>query len=155
MFSFDISQRISTTVIKSNAIQVFILSMLSLLLQSIWPVLCLAVDFGLRAFNLGKVSPLTLISKRVVIPVFRHEGILVTLAPKSFAARIGFALTSISFIYYQFGINEGFLIPLILLAVFSFLEAFFGFCAGCKIYSLFIRWKIFNEEDCRDCQIDS
>ena len=155
MFSFDISQRISTAVIKSNAIQVFILSTLSLYFQSFWPVLFIALDYGLRAFNFGKVSPFTIISKKVIIPLFKFDGILVTQAPKSFAARIGFTLSGISFISFQFGNNEGFLIPLILLAVFSFLEAFFGFCAGCKIYGLFIRWKIFNEEDCSDCKLDN
>lgn len=155
MFSFDVSQRISTAVIKSNAIQVFSLSILSLYFQSFWPVLFLALDYGLRAFNWGKVSPLTIISKKVIIPLFKLDSILVTQAPKSFAARIGFFLSGISFISYQFGTFAGFLIPMIFLAIFSFLEAFWGFCAGCKIYGLFIRWSIFNEEDCHDCNLDS
>jgi len=154
MFTFDVSKRISTAVIKSNAIQVFILSVITLLTESILPVALLTLDFGLRAFNLGKYSPLTAISKRIIMPIFKPNGNPVTLAPKAFAARIGLALSIISFISYHAAVFEGFLIPVVLLAIFSFLEGFMGFCAGCKIYGLLIEWKIFKEEDCLDCKLE-
>lgn len=154
MFIFNTSQRVSTAIIKSNAIQVIILSVLSLYLQSVWPVLFLTLDYGLRAFNFGKISPLAIISKKILIPLFKFGSILVTQAPKSFAARIGLTLSVMSLIFYQLNNFIGFIIPITLLAIFSFLEAFFGFCAGCKIYGLLIRWKVFGEDDCRDCKLD-
>jgi hypothetical protein len=60
----------------------------------------------------------------------------------------------ISFICYLNNYNEGYLAPILLLTIFSFLEGFFDFCAGCKIYGLLIHLNIFNEEDCIDCKLD-
>ena len=154
MFKFDISRRISTGMIKSNAIQVFVLSGLTLYFQSFWPLLILALDFSLRAFNQGKISPTTIVSKKILLPLLKLESKMTSLAPKVFAARIGFTLSVISFLSYVLEYYPGFIIPIILLSVFSFLEAFFGFCAGCKVYGLLIHWKVFDETECVDCKIN-
>ena len=43
------------------------------------------------------------------------------------------------------------LIIIAVLALFSFLEAFLKFCAGCKIFGLLIKLGLLKEEVCLDC----
>ncbi|NQT60306.1 MAG: DUF4395 family protein [Bacteroidetes bacterium] len=43
------------------------------------------------------------------------------------------------------------MIIIAILALFSFLEVFLKFCAGCKIFGLLIKLGLLKEEVCLDC----
>ena len=102
------------------------------------PVFLLA-DFGLRAFDLGKFSPLALISETLVKAL--HLPIKpVYLPPKRFAARIGL-LFSVAIVALQL-----FSVPTLpvsgVLAFFAALESLLGFCAGCYVFSFLQQLKV-------------
>jgi hypothetical protein len=120
------------------AILVLIPLGLSLALTSPWPVLVLAVDFCLRGFGVRSWSPVARLSQALV----RLLGLSprpTNAAPKTFAARLGFAfsvLVALSFLAgaSTLGVAAG--LPFALCAV---LEGGFGFCVGCRIYQLWYR----------------
>ncbi len=98
--------------------------------------LLLAADFGLRGFDLGKYSPLgNLADQLVKLGRLPYKG--TDQAPKRFAARIGLAFGLLISILQLLGISS--LIPAAVLAVFATLESVIGFCAGCLVYTYYVR----------------
>ncbi|MDD2792555.1 MAG: DUF4395 domain-containing protein [Sediminibacterium sp.] len=122
--------------IRVTGLLVFLLSVTYLLTATPFVPAFLVVDFYLRAFHQGKYSPLNWISNRVEqmgwIPAKWTDR-----APKRFAARIGLLLTSLIFIFAIAALHIAAYWLAAVLILFSFLESFFGFCAGCYVYSLY------------------
>ncbi len=98
----------------------------------------LVIDFSLRSFDLGKYSPLGLISDWAV-QTFKLPVKPVYLPPKRFAARIGLAFSIAILVLHVLEINT--IIISSILAFFAALESLLGFCAGCYVYSLLQRFK--------------
>ncbi len=98
--------------------------------------LLLVVDFGLRSFDGGRYSPLANLADGIVkLGKLTYKG--TDQAPKRFAARIGLAFALTITILHLAGIST--VIPVGVLAVFAALESLVGFCAGCYVYTYFIR----------------
>lgn len=117
------------------ALQVFGFSVLVITSQNLLMIGLLAVDFLLRAFNFGKYSPLGWVAKTAIQVLSMGEK-PIDQAPKRFAAAIGLTLSLVMlFAYFS---PYSFIATSIaaVLCVFSFLESFFGFCAGCHVYTL-------------------
>ena len=98
----------------------------------------LVVDFALRSFDLGKYSPLALLSDWLV-QTFKLPIKPVYLPPKRFAARIGLAFSIAFLILCLSGLNT--LVISGILAFFAALESFFGICAGCYVYDFLQRFR--------------
>ncbi len=98
--------------------------------------LLLVADFGLRSFDKRPYSPLANLAGAIVkwgkLP---YKG--TDQAPKRFAARIGLAFVVTISLLHLAGIATG--IPVVVLIVFAALESLVGFCAGCYVYTHFIR----------------
>jgi Domain of unknown function (DUF4395) len=96
----------------------------------------LVLDFFARGFNLGRYSPLNLMSD-LLIHIFNISPKLIDQAPKRFAAKIGFlfSITIVVFFAFQFE-TVSFIISLVL-ATFALLESSMGFCAGCHVYHFY------------------
>lgn len=122
--------------VRVTALLVFLLSVAYLITETPYIPALLVVDFYLRAFHQGRYSPLNWVSTRVEkmgwIPVKWTDR-----APKRFAARIGFLLTDLMFIFAITELHAAAYWLAAVLILFSFLESFFGFCAGCYVYSLY------------------
>ncbi|MCC8426521.1 DUF4395 domain-containing protein [Mucilaginibacter sp. UR6-11] len=101
----------------------------------------LLVDFALRVFNLNNYSPLGLISGRL-IKLFKVKNKPVDRAPKRFAAFIGLVFSGFITLMLIIGLITAARIILAVLIVFAILESFFGFCAGCHVYSYLKRFKM-------------
>ena len=100
----------------------------------------LAADFGLRAFNLQRYSPLANVADMLV----RQMGLKnhpTDQAPKRFAARLGFGISVLLVVLKYF--YDGILLDVVLamLVFFAFLESVLGICVGCHIYTLTQRIK--------------
>ncbi|WP_375447804.1 DUF4395 domain-containing protein [uncultured Fibrella sp.] len=96
----------------------------------------LAADFGLRSSELGKYSPLGAIAQGLV------DGLGLTFKatdqePKRFAARIGLVFGLLITGLHLADIAT--LLPTIVLATFAALESLAGFCAGCHVYTYYVR----------------
>lgn len=123
--------------IRLTAFWVLLLAGAFLLLGS--PVIpgFLVADFALRAFSLGKWSPLFRLSATTA-NLLRWQGKPVYLPAKRFAARTGL-LVSILILGFALAGSPVAIGLAVLLAVFAALESLAGFCAGCYLYDLIQR----------------
>jgi hypothetical protein len=112
---------------------------------SLWPLAFIFVDFLLRGTSYAKYS-LIGISSRQIVRVLPLEDALINAGPKIFAARIGLLLTGIALLASISGANAFTLGVIVILGLFSFLEAAFGFCMACKIYPLLYKF-LYNDRD--------
>ncbi|GAB3754253.1 DUF4395 domain-containing protein [Spirosoma pomorum] len=99
------------------------------------PVLLL-LDFGLRSMDLGKFSPFGNGADGIV-QALRLPYKATDLAPKRFAARIGLVFSILILSLDLLRIPT--LLPASILAVFAALESGAGFCAGCYVYTFYVR----------------
>lgn len=112
-------------------------------------LIILLIDFVLRNIYEGKMSPSVRLNSFIVqvadIPVH-----LINAGPKIFAARVGliFSLTVV-FLFY-FGSPSAAIIPLIILGIFSFMEAAFNYCVACKLYPYLLPINKFLNKRTRD-----
>ncbi len=125
--------------IRLVALFTLIICILYLLTASIFLPIFLVLDFGLRGFNQGHLSPLGFMAYKLV-RVLNLPIKLMYLPPKRFAARIGFLFSVTILVLQLFGINT--IIVTSVLAFFAFLESFLSICAGCYVYDLLIKLKI-------------
>lgn len=102
------------------------------------PALLLA-DFFMRTGRFGKYSLFGNISDKA-IKKLEIKGQPIYYAPKIFAAKIGLVMALLMLVFTIAGLTKIALVFGIILALFSFLEAAFGFCAGCVIYSYLVRY---------------
>ncbi|MDO3625457.1 DUF4395 domain-containing protein [Mucilaginibacter sp. BT774] len=106
------------------------------LITNSWVIMAfLVIDFLLRANNLGKYSLLAILSD-VVIKQFNIKNKPTDRAPKRFAAGVGLLFTAGILILTLLNLTTAVLIVTSVLILFAFLEAFLGFCAGCRVYSM-------------------
>lgn len=140
-------------VVRAVAGQVLVLTLVGIYFNQPWVVLFITIDFAARMLNKSKFSALVQVARHYVVPVFNLSHIPTNLKAKQFAAGIGFMMTIVVLGLYT--AQEVLLAQSLLgvLAVFAFLESFFGFCAGCKIYNLLIRLRIIEDPECRECRL--
>jgi hypothetical protein len=142
--------RVNEAVVRGVAIQVWLLSLTVLLTKSFIPIILLIIDFGIRIFLTPSFSPLVLISKTIQ-PLGLFKKKMITFQPKRFAAMIGLTMSLAALISHAMGLTILFIILMAILALFSFLEGFFRFCAGCQIFRLLIKWHLADEKLCEEC----
>lgn len=116
-----------------------------------YTALFLCLDFSLRALGLSQMSPLALLSRTLQGKVFFFTKRAITAKPKKFAAAIGAFMSAAAVIFWfsNLFVLQGAVLYLLLL--FSFLEAAFRFCAGCKIFALLVKLGIAREDICEEC----
>ena len=104
----------------------------------------LTIDFFLRSFTM-KYSPIANFSK-LVLNTLKIEGEPIDAAPKKFAVRIGLMMSIILITISLFGYHEFSVYFSVFFSIPVFLETFFGFCLGCKMYSLLIKMNIIKHK---------
>ncbi|MBI9105040.1 MAG: DUF4395 domain-containing protein, partial [Spirochaetales bacterium] len=114
----------------------------------------LAVDFFIRAILTPRFSLLAFISRKLIVPVAGFRRRMIMFKPKRFAAGIGLFMTGASLIFHYYDITFIFIVFMSILILFSFLETFLKFCAGCKIFGILIKLEILDEEECTDCKFE-
>jgi Domain of unknown function (DUF4395) len=127
---------INETQVRLTALQVFLLSLIFIWIPSPLLTVLLAIDFGLRAFRRGKVSPLHIVSGQL-IKQFSLPYKPIDQAPKRFAALVGLVF---SLALLLLSLSGNLIIAQItagVLSIFAALESFFGFCAGCYVYDFY------------------
>lgn len=127
--------------------------LISLLYMTLaWQPLLFLLAYGFLARVLAgpKISPLGLIATKIIaprLPVSYCPG-----PPKRFAQGIGLLFSSTAILLSLLGLEGWAMIVIGLLLLAATLESAFGFCLGCKIFSLFMKWGIVPEEVCEKCQ---
>lgn len=139
--SFDLTcpadfKAVNENKIRLTALWVVISALIYLRTNEIAFIAVLSGDFFLRAFNLGKYSPLHLLSDEV-IRSFQLPYKPIDQAPKRFAAKIGFMLTvAILVAHILTWINLSHLLTIVII-LFALMESAFGFCSGCHVYAIY------------------
>jgi len=104
--------------------------------NAIFPAL-LAIDFFIRAFTRLNYSPLSWLAN-LFVSSFGTQPVWIDKAPKMFAARIGFLLTTITTIAALLGLPVLAYVTGATLVGFAFLECGLNFCAGCWVYTYIV-----------------
>ena len=130
-------QRVNEQVTRLNAMFTVGLIILAFALNSIVLFVFLMADFFIRGFTDIKFSPVSFISHSLSDSLSLRVK-LIDKAPKVFAARLGFLMTSIIGGLFILGLKAYAIFVASILVFFANLEFFFALCIGCTIYTYLI-----------------
>ena len=116
-----------------------------------WLFAVLAVDFWLRLASGPRFSPVAHLVLDVIRPRVQAAPRETAGAPKRFATGMGAVVTTAIAVLFATGLTTGAYVLVAALLLFASLEAFFGFCVGCKMFELGMRLGLVPEEVCTDC----
>ena len=129
--------QLNENVIRVNAFFTFVIASLTLFLQYKFVVLFLAVDFFIRGFS-DRTSPLSIISK-FIVRMLDLQYIPIYAPPKKFAAKVGFILSMIIFVFYLIQCDVLIFSFTGIFILCAFLEAFLKICVGCYVFNWLIK----------------
>ena len=134
------------------AAMVFVTAGSIILFDARWLTFFLAYGFLARVLTGPTMSPIGLLTTRVIVPGLRIGAKPVAGPPKQFAQLVGvvFSATALTL---TFGFGQPMLAEVVLgtLVVFAGLEAFLGFCMGCFVFGYLMQWGLISEETCERC----
>lgn len=132
------AERVNENVVRTVALEVLMLAIISLSAANYIISGILAADFAIRAFTKGDFSVLRFIALQIN-KILQLKIVPIGAAPKKFAAGVGFVFAlSISVFQYLQMPYAAYSIGAILL-ICAFLEGVLGFCVGCVVYTLAVR----------------
>ena len=131
---------------------VVILCVIILVTQLPWLIAVLAFGFVARVLTGPTLSPLGQFVTRVVTPRLQLPPRLVPGPPKRFAQGIG-ATLSLTAVVFHFGLgwDAAAYVVVAMILVAASLEAFAGYCLGCKGFALLMRAGLIPESVCEAC----
>jgi hypothetical protein len=129
---------------------VVLLAAATLLSGSGWGLVVIAAGFWLRVLFGPRISPLALLSVRVLAPRLGRPR-LVPGPPKRFAQGMGAFVSTAALVLFLAGAVPAAWIALGVLMAAASLEAFAGFCLGCLIFGLLQRRGLIPEDVCEAC----
>jgi hypothetical protein len=130
-------QRVNEQVTRINALLTVLVVVLAFVLNSVWLLAFLMADFFIRAFTEIKFSPISFTSHSVRNALSLSVK-MIDKAPKIFAARMGFLMSTMIAIFYIFNLTAAAVIVASVLIFFATLEFAFGICVGCMIYTYLV-----------------
>lgn len=129
--------RVNEQVTRLNAMFTIGIIVLAFVLNSVSLFIFLMADFFIRAFTEIKFSPIGFasnsLSNTLNLPVR-----LIDKAPKIFAARLGFLMTTAIAGLFILGLKITSIVVATMLIFFASLEFLFAICVGCLIYTYLI-----------------
>ena len=106
-----------------------------------------------KGFYQHKVQPSPYISRIFLAAVLPFRKKVILMKPKKFAAIIGMIISASNGIVGLSGNNTVMTELILVLLLFSFLEAFLKFCAGCWMFGILMRIHLIIEDTCKDCKL--
>jgi len=143
------ANRINETVVRIIAFETLLIGLTCAVCGNYDAMILLAIDFGIRAFTNGKLSLLKVIAIQV-FSLFSFPIKMTDLAPKKFAAMLGFIFCLVISLCYVFNFEVLTLALTIVLLIFAILESIFSICVGCYFYTFILaitRKKTFEEKN--------
>ncbi len=148
-------QRVKEQNVRAVAVQVVLISLTAAVLKLPVIMLLLSIDFLIRAFINSRYSLLSYISRNFLAAVLPFRNKVILMKPKKFAAIIGMIISTSAGIVSLSGNNTVMTGVILVLLLFSFLEAFLKFCAGCWMFGILMRIHLIKEDTCEDCKLDT
>jgi len=131
---------------------VVVMAVVTLAVRAEWMLWVLAYGFVARVCTGPTLSPLGQLVTRGLVPRLPFAEKPVPGPPKRFAQGIGAAFTvSAVVLAYGFGQVGAAYVLIGLLTIAAGLEAFAGFCLGCKVFAVLIKVGIIPETVCERC----
>jgi hypothetical protein len=131
---------------------VVLMCLATLVVDQPWIIAVLAYGFVARVLTGPTLSPLGQLVTRVLTPALPFAAKNTPGPPKRFAQGIGATLSVAALIAWAGFDNTAvayLFVAMILVA--ASLEAFLGYCLGCKIFGLLMRAGIIPDEVCTEC----
>ncbi|MDQ0768693.1 fatty acid desaturase [Pseudarthrobacter defluvii] len=135
---------------RATAALVVLLAVVTAVAGSGWGLLAIAIGFWLRLLFGPRISPLALLSVKVITPRLGKVR-LVPGPPKRFAQGIGAAVSTAALLLFAACAAPAAWVLLGILVVAASLEAFAGFCLGCTIFGFLQRRGLIPEDVCEAC----
>jgi hypothetical protein len=135
---------------RTTAALVVLLAVVTAVTGSVWGLLAIAVGFWLRLLFGPRISPLAVLSVKVITPRLGKVK-LVPGPPKRFAQGIGAAVSTAALLLLASGAGLAAWLLLGILVIAASLEAFAGFCLGCTIFGFLQRRGVIPEDVCEAC----
>lgn len=120
------------------------------LIGSVWGLAAIAAGFWLRLLFGPRISPLALLSVKVITPRLGKVK-LVAGPPKRFAQGMGAVVSTAALILFIAGAVPASWAVLGVLIVAASLEAFLAFCLGCVIFGWLQRRGLIPADVCEAC----
>ena len=126
--------QVNQAMVRSNALLTIIITAAALV-TGLWSLMALlAADFVVRGFSNPRLSPLSMLSSRLVsILPFTHKSIY--FPPKQFAARVGMVFSTASALLLFAELPGTAVLVMGTLIVFASMECFLNICMGCIVYN--------------------
>jgi hypothetical protein len=131
-----------------------VMAMAALLLATRQPLVLVVLAYGFvaRALAGPRISPLALLSTRVIVPRLPLAPNYTPGPPKRFAQSLGAAMTvSGAILAFGFGLTGAAYVVAGILVIFAGLESIGGYCVGCKMFSLLMAAHVIPETVCVEC----
>lgn len=116
-----------------------------------WVLVPLTYGFVARVLAGPRISPLGQLAVKVVAPRLPQFEKLVPGPPKRFAQGIGVAFSVTASALWLLGAPGAARVVVAVLVVAASLEAFLGFCLGCKVFGVLMRIGVIPEDVCAEC----
>ncbi len=127
------TKQINENLSRLNALMTVLFTIGYFTSSSIFFLIIIAADFGLRNIYEGKFNPVIRMNKFIANKISLRVH-LINAGPKIFAARVGLFLSLTSLTMAMFSFTLASAIPAVILGFFAFLEGAVGFCVACKLY---------------------
>jgi hypothetical protein len=149
---FDFPDPVNEVSARLVAAGVVLVGVTTLALDQPWLLVVIAYGFVARVLTGPTLSPLGQLVTRVITPRLALAPRPVPGPPKRFAQGIG-VLFSVTAVVLAFGFDArgAAYLVLSLLLVAASLEAFAGFCLGCKAFALLMRVGVIPASVCERC----
>lgn len=129
---------------------VVVLAVVTLLTGWGWGLAVIAAGFWLRVLFGPRISPLALLSVKVLAPRLGRAK-LVPGPPKRFAQGMGAGMSTAAALLLAAGLAPAAWTLLVVLVLAASLEAFAGFCLGCVIFGFLQRRGLIPADTCEAC----
>lgn len=127
-------QRVNEQVTRLNAMFAIGIVVLAFVMNSVALFVFMMADFFIRAFTDLKFSPISFVS-HYLSNVLNLPVKMIDKAPKVFAARLGFLMTTVISALFVLNFTLASIIISSFLIFFASLEFLFAVCVGCMIYT--------------------
>lgn len=149
---FSFPNPVNEIAVRVTAAGVLLIAGALLIFQQPWLLLVLAYGFVARALAGPRISPLALLSTRVIVPRLRIAPRPTPGPPKRFAQSLGAFVTVAGVVLaFGFGLTPAAYVVAALLVVLAGLESLLGFCLGCTIFAALMALHMIPETVCADC----
>jgi len=116
-----------------------------------WILVPLTYGFVARVLTGPALSPLGLLSTKIITPRLHIQHRFVAGPPKRFAQFVGLLFSATASVLWLLDFTTASRVVAAMLAAAAFLEAVFAVCLGCIMFGWMIRWGVIPDRVCEQC----